>query len=101
MEMSFAAVVNIISMSDHHSRRTFQNAKCSAFGSDFSSVSHVKEGSTLFKLAGMIFLYQKKLKPHSIHAWCIYQHLVIFYGKCLNVGNIVTWILWELECHDI
>ena len=36
-------------------------------------------------------------KSHSIHVWCIYLHLVDFYGKCKEIYH--TWMLWECLLH--
>ena len=33
---------------------------------------------------------------HTIHVWCIYLHLVDFYGKCREIYH--TWILWVIVC---
>ena len=33
---------------------------------------------------------------HTIHVWCIYLHLVDFYGKCRAIYH--TWILWVIVC---
>ena len=31
---------------------------------------------------------------HRIHVWCIYLHLVDFYGRCRLIYH--TWIQWAL-----
>ena len=39
---------------------------------------------------------------HRIHVWCIYQHVVDFYGQCIYVNKVYiyytnTWILWVFQ----
>ena len=35
------------------------------------------------------------VKPHRIHVWYSYLHLVYFDGKCRQIYQ--TWILWEQD----
>ena len=37
------------------------------------------------------------LLTHTIHVWCIYLHLVDFYGKCRCIFH--AWILWVMSLY--
>ena len=43
-----------------------------------------------------ILVYPEGILTHTIHVWCIYLHLVDFYGKCRGIYH--TWILWVIVC---
>ena len=36
---------------------------------------------------------------HRVHVWCIYPHLVDFYGKCRYIHH--TWILWVWDITNL
>ena len=41
--------------------------------------------------------WKSSVCTHRIHVWCIYLHLVDFYGKCRWIYH--TWILWGITLH--